>query len=102
MRSPCERANSGSPPKCGSCRSPPAILPPDGTCRPGFALDQHDLAAAAATAVPGPQQQPHLLLASDKGCRAPGPCRSKAALDIPRRQDAPDRYRLGGVDEDLG
>jgi hypothetical protein len=62
---------------------------------PGFALDQHNLAAAAATAVPGPQQQPHLLLAPDEGCRTPGPGRGKPALDIARRQHAPGRHRLG-------
>ena len=66
-----------------------------GLADPGFALDQHDLAAAVATAVPGPQQQPHLLLAPDEGCRAPGPGCGKPALDIPRRQDAPGRHRLG-------
>jgi hypothetical protein len=36
-----------------------------------------------------------LLLAPDEGCRAPGPCCGKPALDIPRRQDAPSRHRLG-------
>ena len=66
-----------------------------GLADPGLALDQHDLAAAMAAAVPGPQQQPHLLLAPDEGCRAPGPGRGKPALDIPRRQDAPGRHRLG-------
>ncbi len=66
-----------------------------GLADPGFALDQHDLAAAAATAFPGPQQQPHLLLAPDEGCRAPGPARGKPALDIPRRQHTPGRHRLG-------
>ena len=74
-----------------------------GLADPGLALDQHDLAAAVATAVPGPQQQPHLLLAPDEGCRAPrapplpppGPGCGKPALDIPRRQDAPGRHRLG-------
>ena len=66
-----------------------------GLADPGLALDQHDLAAAVATAVPGPQQQPHLLLAPDEGCGAPGPGCGKPALDIPRRQDAPGRHRLG-------
>ena len=66
-----------------------------GLADPGLALDQHDLAAAMATAVPGAQQQPHLLLAPDEGCRTPGPGRGKPALDIPRRQDAPGRHRLG-------
>ena len=66
-----------------------------GLADPGFALDQHDLAAAVATALPGPQQQPHLLLAPDEGCGAPGPGCGKPALDIPRRQDAPGRHRLG-------
>ena len=66
-----------------------------GLADPGFALDQHDLAAAAAAAVPGPQQQPHLLLAPDEGCGTPGPGCGKPALDIPRRQDAPGRHRLG-------
>jgi hypothetical protein len=66
-----------------------------GLAEPGFALDQHDLAAAVAAGIPGPQQQPHLLLAPDEGRRAPGPGRGKPALDIPRRQDAPRRHRLG-------
>jgi hypothetical protein len=34
MRSPCERANSGSPPKCGPCRPSLIGSPPGGTCRP--------------------------------------------------------------------
>ena len=80
----------------------PQALHQAGLADPGFALDQHDLAAAAATAFPGPQQQPHLLLASDEGCRAPGPGRGKPALDIPRRQDAPGRHRLGEPLELIG
>src|SRR4029077_15768064 len=83
-----------------SARPPDRSVPtpahrPGQAADPGLALDQHDLAAAAATAVPGPHQQPHLLLAPDEGCRAPGPRCGKPALDIPRRQNAPDRHRLG-------
>src|SRR6516162_1965573 len=66
-----------------------------GLADPGLPLDQHDLAAAMASTVPGPQQQPHLLLAADEGCRTPGPGCGKPALDIPRRHDAPGRHRLG-------
>ena len=80
----------------------PQSLHQAGLADPGFPLDQHDLAAAVAAAVPGPQQQPHLLLAPDEGCRAPGPCCGKPALDIPRRQDAPGRHRLGEPLELIG
>ena len=66
-----------------------------GLADPGFPLDQYDLAAAVATAFPGPHQQPHLLLAPDKRGGTPGPGCGRPALDIPRRQDAPDRHRLG-------
>ena len=59
-----------------------------GLAEPGFTLDQHDLAAAMATAVPGPQQQPHLLLAPDE--RSALPARFAAnQLSNPRRQDTP-------------
>jgi hypothetical protein len=59
-----------------------------GLADPGFPLDQHDLAAAVATAFPGPQQQPYFL-APDEGRGAPGPGCGKPALDITRRRDAP-------------
>ena len=86
MRSPCETASSGSQPRCGPYRSPPAILRPRGTRRPRLRPGstrpgrgrgrRHSRPAATAPSPPGARRGvPRRSASRQTGSRHPAPTR---------------------------